>query len=87
MVMFVPTTGDVIVYRTDPSLTIEFDAFPKDSPVFAVSHSIVGITVVHEGIASLAGRHILATFSSSHEAQFLLLMTISSFIIIFMILQ
>ena len=64
--MLVPTTGDVIIDRTDPSLAIEFDAFPENSTIFAISHSIVGIPVVHESIASLAGRHILATFSSSH---------------------
>ncbi len=64
--MLMPTTGDVIVDRTDPSLTIEFDAFPENSTVFTVSHSIVGVSVVHESVAPLAGRHVLTTFSSCH---------------------
>ncbi len=70
--MFVSTTGDVIIHRTDSSLAIEFDTFPENSAVFAVSHSIVGVSIVHESVASLAGRHILTTFSSCHRLQFLL---------------
>ena len=77
-----PTTGNVIVHGTDPSLTIEFDALPENSAVFAVSHSIVGISVVHESVASLTGRHILTTFSSCHESKFLLL-TITQIIMLY----
>ena len=82
--MLVPTTGNVIVHGTDPSFTIKFDALPENSAVFAISHSIIGISIVHESVASLAGRHVLTTFSSCHESKFLLTMTQT---IIYSILQ
>ena len=70
--MLMSTTGDVIVYRTDSSLTIEFDALPENSAIFAVSDSIVGIAIVHESVATFAGRHILTALSSSHRSLLLL---------------
>lgn len=62
MIVFMPTAGDVIIDSTDPSLAVELNTFPEDTAILSIPNFVVGIAVVHESVASFAGRYILTAF-------------------------